>query len=465
MLSLRASAALRRFIHGTGPEISISAPWSLLTVTVLSRLLFALLVWHLDGAHGFMSPDTLGYVIPAQSLMHGSFSVGGIPEIVRTPGYPLLLLPAVASHHLLLIAILENLSLAAGAAWLIWRITSELVPSSKAAWWAVLLYCFEPVGFLYSEKLLTDLFFAAQLLLFAWLTIRFLLKPTVIRLVGSALALGMATYTRPVSLFLGLWLAPLFFLFPRQLSWAQRIPRAIAFVLLFTMTLVPWIVRNDKIAGYAGFSAITDFNLYFYFGAAVKAKLEHKSLSLTQQELGYGSEDVYFRAHPEQRNWPQARVFQFQNAESRRIISQHWLSLWQIYVRGCTVVLLDPAATALLKLLRLYPENGGLLYRAADQGLIPSTLRLLRQYPTAALAVPLLGMQLVLYYVLGLAGLCRIPREIGALFVALVFYFVLISGGPMSEARFRAPIMPLVCIAGGVAIARWKVIAGRNGEH
>jgi len=48
-----------------------------------------------------------------------------------------------------------------------------------------------------------------------------------------------------------------------------------------------------------------------------------------------------------------------------------------------------------------------------------------------------------------------IPCEVGALFVSLFFYFILISGGPMSEARFRAPIMPLVCIATGVAMAHW----------
>jgi len=451
-------------MHSSALVTSKNAPWSLLALTFLSRFLFALLVWHLDGFQGFLSPDSLGYVAMAQSLLHGSFSFGGMPEIVRTPGYPLLLLPAVASHHLVVIALLENFSMAAASAWLVWKIAGDLAPSSKAAWWAVLFYCFEPVGFLFSEKLLSDLMFATQLLLFVWLTVRFLRNPTAIRLVGAALVLGVATYTRPVSLFLALWLVPLFLFFPRQLSWDKRVPRAVAFVLLFTMTLVPWIVRNTKMAGYRNFSAIADFNLYFYFGAAVKAKLEHKSLSLAQQELGYyyyPYEDQYFQRHPEQRNWPQARILQYQNTEGRRIISQHWLSFSLIQFRGCMIVLLDPAATAALKLLRLYPESGGLLHRVADQGIFRSTLWLLRQNPIAALVVPLLGMQLGLYYILALAGLRRIPREMGALFVALMFYFVLISGGPMSEARFRAPIMPLVCIAAGVAVADWH---GNRGQ-
>jgi 4-amino-4-deoxy-L-arabinose transferase-like glycosyltransferase len=462
MLSLMALSALGRFIHRTALVISKNVPWPLLIVTFFSRLLFALLVWHLDGSQGFLSPDTLGYVIPAQSLLHGSFSVRGMPEIVRTPGYPLLLLPAIAGHHLVLIALLENFLLAAGSAWLVWKIASHLAPSSKAAWWAVLFYCFEPVGFLYSEKLLSDTLFATQILLFVWLTVCFLRNPTAMALVGAALTLGIATYTRPVSLFLGLSLVPLFFFVPRQLSWAQRIRRAITFALLFTITLVPWIVRNKKIAGYSGFSAITDVSLYFYFGAAVNAKLEHKGLSVAQRELGYGNEDLYFQAHPEQRNWPEAQIYRFQNAEARRMISQHWLSFSLIQFRGCIIVLLDPAATEVLKLFRLYPESGGLLYRAVDQGPLRSALWLVRQYPIAALAVLLLGLQLGLYYILALVGLCRIPGQMGALFLALIFYFVLISGGPMSQARFRAPIMPLVCIAAGVAMARWYGNGGQK---
>ena len=455
-------SALGRFMHSTALGISKNSFWLLLAVTFLSRLLFALLIWHLDGFQGFLTTDSLGYVTMAQSLLHGSFSFGGIPEIVRTPGYPLMLVPAVAGHHLLLIALLENFSLATVSAWLVWEIASELAPSPTAAWWAMLFYCFEPVGFLYSEKLLSDLLFATQLLLFVWFTVRFLRKPTALRLVGSALALGMATYTRPLSLYLGLLLVPFFLLFPRRLSWTDRISRTIAFALLFALTLAPWIVHNAKIAGYSGFSATPDVNLYFSSGAAVKAKVEHKSLALVRGELGYGNEDLYFQAHPEQRNWPQARIFEFQNAEGRRMISQHWFAYSLIHFRGCAIVVLDPAATAALKLLRLYPESGGLRYRTADQGFFRSILWLLRQYPVTALALPLLGMQLGLYYFLAFAGTRWIPSEIAVLFLSLIFYFVLISGGPEGDARFRAPIMPMVCIAAGVAIARWTGSSGQK---
>ena len=221
------------------------------------------------------------------------------------------------------------------------------------------------------------------------------------------------------------------------------------------VTLAPWFVRNARVAEYRSFSGIADFNLYFYYEAAIKAQLEHKSLSLAQQELGYYLEDSYFQLHPEQSNWTPARIVQHQSAEARRSISQHWLLFLRIQSRGCVIVLVDPVATTAMKLLRVYPESGGLLHRSADEGLFRSTFWLFRQYPIAAIVVPLLIIQLGLYYILAFAGLRRVAREIAVLFALLIFYFVLVSGGPMSEARFRAPIMPLVCIAAGVAMAGW----------
>jgi 4-amino-4-deoxy-L-arabinose transferase-like glycosyltransferase len=427
----------------------------LLALVFISRLLAALVILGFDGAAGFGSPDTATYVGLAASLVHGSFSSNGVPDVVRTPGYPLLLVPAVASYHPTLIALFENLLLATVSAWLIWKIVREIAPFSKACVWAVLLYCFEPVGFLYSEKILSDLLFCTELLFFLWLTVGFLRSPRYATLLGSSVALGLATYTRPVSLFLGIWMAAFFLLVPRRLPWSSRIPKATAFVLVFTITLLPWFVRNQKLAGYRGFSAITDESLYFYSAAAVKAKLEHKSFSRVQEELGWNDNQRYFQSHPEQRDWSQGQVFRFQNAEARRIISQHLLTYSLIHLRGCAVVMLDPAVTEIMKLLRRYPQNGALLSRAVDQGFLRAVLWLVRQYPETALALPVLGAQLLLYYFLGLVGLRRLPIEEGALLVWLFTYFVLVSGSSAAVARFRMPIMPLVCISAGIAIADW----------
>src|SRR5437016_3175946 len=207
----------------------------LLIIVVLIRVVVALILWKINGAAGFFSPDTGTYIESAQNMLHGSFSHSGLPEIFRTPGYPLLLMPAVALQHPVIIALFENFLFAAASAGLIWKIVIDLVADQKAAFWAVVLYCFEPMSLLYSEKILTETTFTTLLLLFVWGLLRFLREPTYTRLALSALVLGCATYVRPVTLYLPFALVPILLLFPRTLPWRKRILRTVAFPVIFAV--------------------------------------------------------------------------------------------------------------------------------------------------------------------------------------------------------------------------------------
>jgi hypothetical protein len=436
---------------------------ALLAFLLLSRTFVAIIVWRLNGYQGFFKDDTFGYLALAKSLMHGSFSLAGRPEIFRTPGYPLLLGPAVASGHPILIGLFENFLLAALSAWLIWQIVGALAPDSNARAWAVLLYCLEPVGFLYSEKLLSDLAFSAVLLLFIHCVLRFLRQPSYGAVALTSLVLGLATYIRPTSLLLGLCLLPFLFVLPRKLAWAERFGRATAFALVFAMSLAPWIVRNYQVAGYPGFSSVGDSILYFYSEAAIRAKLEHKDFMQEQQELGWNN-GRYLQTHPEQQNWSQAKIARFQSTEARGVISQHPFLYAGIHLRGCAVVIFDPAATEIMKVFQLYPEQGGLMYRSADEGLLKAIFWLFRHYPIVGLVLLLAGMQLLLYYSLALMGMRRLPGEVAIFFVTLFVYVVLVSGSTTAVARYRMPIMPLICVAAGLAISSWQFRRGKPAE-
>jgi 4-amino-4-deoxy-L-arabinose transferase-like glycosyltransferase len=428
----------------------------LLAAVFLSRLIFALIIWKIDGAVGFHSPDTITYTAPAESMLHGSFSAGGLPEIFRTPGYPLLLLPAVALGHLELIAILENILLATFSAWLIWRIVSELWPDSWAAIWAVLLYCLEPMGLLQAEKVLTETAFTAMLLLFIWIVVRFLRGASYGKIAWAALVLGCATYLRPIAVYLGLWLVPVFLFFPRSLSWRQRTAGAILFPVMLGLSLAPWIIRNARVADYKGFSATGDMDLYFYPAAAVRGKLENKPFIQEQTEMGWNNREQYFQEHPEQRNWSRGKIARFCGTEARRIILSHLSIYAPIHARGCMMTIANPGVTELMRDMGIYPILGSPLAHKEDQGFFQAMMWLLREYPFVAVVVPLMTLQLLLYYGLALAGLRHLAFDIRVFFFLVVLYFVLISGIPGAVSRWRAPFMPIVCICAGVAIAQWK---------
>ena len=452
--------ALLPTAHKVRSRTSMPVLFGLVFVT---RAAYALLYVHVKGAQNLFESDILDYFSLATSLLHGSFLYNGVPNLGRTPGYPLLLAPAVWSGHVVLFGILENIALAVVTAWVLARIAEYLFPGTAAASWAVLLYCFEPISFHYSTLLLSETLFAALFLVFVWLIIRFLLEPSR-TLALPALALSAATYTRPVTLYFIIWLVPFFLLFPRRLAVRQRLIKTAAFVAVFAISVTPWIVRNAAVADYHGFASVGEIGLYFYSAASIQAKLDGKSFAQELDDWGFRSDERYFQDHPEQKSWSQGKVYHYMRSEGLRIVAQYWPSYLAIHARGSAVFLFDTAATRILREVKLYPQEGGLLARVIDQGVFRGFLWLIREYPVTAMLFVLLAMQLLLYYLLAIVGLRAFPTVVTSFFVWTVAYFVLVCGGPIGHGRYRMPIMPLVCLSAGAALAR-RTLQSRNPDQ
>lgn len=440
-----------------------SVSWPLLVLVFLSHVLVALLIWMISGPAAFLNPDTGHYVLAADSLRRGSFFINGSPEIFRTPGYPLLLVPAVAGDRpILALALFENFVLATMTAWLVWRIAALLFPGTKAAWWGVILYCFEPLGFLYTEQILSETAFTAFLMLFLWLFLRFLDLPKSRTFTLSAAALAGATYVRPVSLYLAFVLSLLLLFLPRGPALRTRIARALFFLGFFLLLLAPWVIRNTIVADYPGFSSAGDWNLYFCSAAAVQAKLEGRDFVTTQTAMGANNNDLYFQLHPERRAWTPGRIARAWGTEARQMIAPHWLLYLPIHAKGAAVVAFSPGVTEMLKMFKLYPETGGLLSRVQNEGPLSATLWLIRQYPLTMFLLPLLGLQMAIYYVLAVLGLRHMALTARITMIVIFAYVVLVSGMPAAVARYRAPVMPIVCICAVAAIARYRENRGKT---
>jgi Dolichyl-phosphate-mannose-protein mannosyltransferase len=440
----------------------------LLALVLCTRLLFALVIWKTSGAFGFFRADTPQYVKPAESLLHGSFSSSGVfspentPETSRTPGYPLLLLPGITLHHLVLVGIVENLLLAVASAWLVWLIADEFFPATSAPFWAVLLYCFEPVGLVYTNTLMSDTAFNAGILLFLWLFICYLHRPLLSKLMWAAMVLGITTYVRPVTLYLALLLSVMLLVLNshpitrKTGNWKERVIGAVLFPVLFAVMLAPWLVRNFVVADYRGLSSTQEWGLYFVTAGAIQAKVEHRSVSQAV-DAGYATTpEQYLSLHPEQRSWSEGAKARFWRKEATTAVKSHPGIFAEFYAKNCASILLNPAVTEVLRETGLYPTDRTPLDSHLDQGYLSATMWLVQQHPVVAILIPAMVLQLLLYYVLAVLGLRHMSLEIRVFFIALCFYFVLISAVFTAGARYRAPFMPLVCIAAGAGIANWR---------
>lgn len=278
----------------------------------------------------------------------------------------------------------------------------------------------------------------------------------------SGTVLAASIYVRPLGYFLPLIAAT------GLSAWAlvggqknkQRL--AIHIVLFMIVSMCPsliWQERNRAETGYPGFSGVPTEDLYFYWAASVLADRQHVPYFEMQRRLGFLDERIYLERHPEQKTWPLAQRLSYMNREGKHILLSDPWTFARMHLKGTVRVIFDPGATELLKLLELYPKEGGagLMVELEDSGPLRTIGTAMTQRPllfwSNVLLIPLeLAYLLCASMVLFSRRLMREPAVVGA--VLTIIYYVGITGGPAPGAfcRFRLPAMPTICVMAGYGL-------------
>jgi lipopolysaccharide/colanic/teichoic acid biosynthesis glycosyltransferase len=412
------------------------ATTAILGLTILARVALAGAAFaHTRDASLFWSADTATYLAPATSLARGAFEAFGEPEIRRTPGYPLLLLPGVLLGHVTAVTIALQLLLAAASAWLVHRLALLLCGAPAIAFCAAVLYALEPLSLLLSLKLLSETLFTFLFLasLYAWL--RHFERPAWGVLLASAAGLSAAVYVRPTAYYLPLVVAAFLAVAPRWRITRRSLASAAVFLLLCAGLIGAWQLRNRAAAGYARFSGNEDVNLWLY-SLAVDAGDRPSGFLEAKAESG-GGPIGFWALHPEQLQWPMRDRLAYFRTRALATLSARPLRALRLQLSGSANAMFNPAARSLLGLFVAQPSPG-------TRGWLPLTI---------VLAGLLFGT-----YLLGALGLVVVARQraFTALFLAaLIAYFALLAGGPIGTSRYRQPVMPLFCILaaiGGTAL-------------
>jgi 4-amino-4-deoxy-L-arabinose transferase-like glycosyltransferase len=411
-----------------------------------------LLAWFFTGASpgAFEHPDTHTYLGPAQSLIdQGKLLRGNEPEIVRGPGYPLLLALGQSLGHLETTTIAVQIFLSAASVYLVYRLALHVTARSKAALASAWLYAIEPLSVMYCGFLLSETLFTFLLLAFALCLLHFARTAQSHALILAAMLLAGSTFVRPVSYFLPVVVAAAIVAIGPKVCWPRRLVYACVFLATCTAPLAAWQVRNARSAGYSGFSAITDQNLYFYQAAAMLAAREGKSLETKQAEMGALDDDLFYEQHPEWRGLSTAERYRQMGASARAIIRSDIPLYARIHLTAIGKLLVTPGAGDLLKLLNNFGQIGeGTKNASTGPGRLGPTLqRRLAQATLGALLAALLGLAAV-----GLRFAAGPVAEMRLLLV-IAGYLLVVSGVPDPPARLRHPLMPIVCIFAGAGLA------------
>jgi hypothetical protein len=383
-------------------------------------LLAHLAYWYASNGDWFY-PDSPTYLIPARYLLRGLGFVSepGIPETLRTPGYPLFLLPFLAATMRAAPIVLAQHLMGEIMTLAVYLGARRLFDSRAAALAAGILFALDPLTIHYANKVLSETLFTALLLALVLLTL-----DRRERWLSGAVVAGLLVLVRPVAIAYFLLVAIV----------RQR-RRALAFAAVAALFPLGWAIRNGVATGVYSVSSVSGINMLFHRAAgalAIGDDYEFRdALGDRQQELLEDADEILEKQeHVEDADdLPQAVRSRVYGALGRKVALEHPFGLALLHLRGVLVNLFGSDWEAVMIVSRFPPD---VVHMAIDA-------------LTAAEAV---------FAAIGLLVLWRRQRD-AALFVGgTIVYFLVIAAGGEAEPRFRVPVMPEIAIAAGAGLVR-----------
>ena len=395
-----------------------------------------------------------------------AYTPTGRPDALRTPIYPgfVALVYSMAGYRpwvvILVQVLLDTLSC------FVLFLALSRVFGRTVGLVAAGFYSLEPFLILYSAaNLVSDSLFLFLLVL----TLYFLVSACRDARAGvrpldcalSGLFLGLATLTRPVSVYAPVCI--LGFLVAAYWRHAGFVLKSFLLVLLvFAVTLAPWLYRNEKTFGSFGLSTSGSYNLLVLDVAPMEMRRRHQDRETVKRELLAEADRM-----AEKDGLAPDSLNRFQSAK-------YWKELATTYIKR------NPAGFArgyMLGVFDLFANLGTTNYGRV-LGLRPATQDMLRggsltgrlkilvqEGGTGRLAIAILvAAYLFVAYVGAGLGILAGWRRFGwrHLLLILLFslYFVLVTG-PAGLARFKLPVIPfyLALTAVGYCVVYWRVAA------
>jgi len=441
--------------------------WRVLSVAFLLRSLLTIVVLAIDHTSSAYTPDTESYLITARKLIEsGQFATGLQPEIFRTPGYPLLLIPGILLGQQELVAIFIQIMLSCFTIFLIYKIALAIWGESKIATFCALLYAVEPVSILLLTLLMPETLFTALITLFMYLLIKYFTEKSWKHLLCAAITLAASIYVRPIGYYLPLLIAAILLI--GSLKNIQKnkilIIHACVFFLVAMGSVGIWQIRNYVKTGYSGFSAVSDYNLYCYNGLSVIAKQEKITYEEMAEQFGCNNPVNYLKFHPEQQKWSQSKIYRYMGKQGKKMIMRNTWYASIIHLEGTIRTLVETPAKLYIK--RFTRQRNPALspsYQIPNFLTSQTTWRSIFSNFSRSPLLFFSDLSLLLIsaaYLLGVTAALLssnfLKNKAMITLVSTAAYFLAVSGGVAGGYRFRLPVTPIICLLAGYGL--WLIL-------
>jgi 4-amino-4-deoxy-L-arabinose transferase-like glycosyltransferase len=382
------------------------------------------------------------------------------PEYLRMPGHPTFLAGVMVAFGTPLAIPLVQIVLVAISACLIY-LMGERIFSRMVGIAAALLYALEPTVVFYAQQAFSETFFVFLLLVIVYMLtcVESFAKRHAL-LVG--VLIGVLTLVRPV----GLYIVPIFLIW---LWWKYRTDLKQAAVVMVCcvvgvgIVVVPWMARNDRLAGHFSLSSLGAYNALLY-----------NTTVFEMYRTGESQDQV--RAHMYERlgivDGGELRTFEHSDAAMglvKESIGGHLPSYIFFHFVKTVPFFFQSSILAAQGEYRGFLTEHGVAVAPAAPDVNVSGLLLSGQVGKAIKALvadpmPLIEMMLwLLVFVIACVSVVVLLVKKSEAFPAALFFLALVGAlalltGPVSMPRYRMPAEPflfLLAAAGAHAVIRW----------
>jgi 4-amino-4-deoxy-L-arabinose transferase-like glycosyltransferase len=430
--------------------------WIVLALAVTLRLL--VLVIALEHPERTLAPDSDGYIQPAVVLV----TEGGYndPSAIRTPGYPLFLAAVFVVFGQSLAAVVAvQLLLNLLTLFFLFKIGQLLLPQDET-WLSVILFALALEAIFTAFFILTETLFAFLLAATTWALVKYRASPGWGWAALAGAVTGYAVLTRPIAMLYPLATA-LVLLFSKS-AWRTRLAHLTLNLALTAALVAPWILRNYNTLGVASLSTISGRYSLYYQAAFLVADQQNLPIEQVKQDLRAQVDAIVQRENLPNDEVSRARV---ETELARQIVLADPLRYAAVHLREDVKGLL-PGVSILLNVFGVQEDREHPLTVLKYQGAQAALENYFGdQTWLIALFIPYF-LFLGAVYLGGTLGAFALARrklwfELFILLLPIVYYLGLPGGS--SNARFRVPVMPYLCLLAGVGlVSAWRGLSARR---
>lgn len=427
----------------------------ILLLAALIRLIlcFAILIKNPDGiyVHDSYGYWNIGYNLTYSGVFSQSETFPLDPDYYRTPVYPLFIafteLIGPEGYSIIFLQIIVSVL----TCYFVNRIALLFTNNSFISNAAALIVAIDLPSVALTNLVLTETLFTFLLVLCFYFFLRYFQKEKISMLVYAAIFSGALILCRPIAFFIPfLFSAILIFIFYKRINYLFK--HLIVYSGIVLLTVSPWLVRNKITFDHFFLSVIREHNLLNYQAGAVYAEVSGEPLPRTQSYLRWKTFKE-FKGNAHEQPYEYAK---FIEKEAWSIISDNPGIFLKEQVRQVTYFFFKPARA----FFEIQLGNWGQGYNT-----IPKEFSVFDNFwnGTGKITKALVLFQLFLMtfvYIAFVFGILYMKKN--HLYLPLLLFlftiacFSLMNLPPITEARFRVPVVPLIAIVSACGLYSFK---------